>query len=109
MSAKRRWASVARVRGGLGDIIKAYDVRGVVPDQLNEDIARDIGAAFVRFLGAERIVTGYDMRDSSPGLAAAFASGATSQGADVVEIGLASTDVLYFAAGTLDVPGAMFT
>jgi phosphomannomutase len=97
------------VSGGLGDIIKAYDVRGVVPDQLNEDIARELGAAFVRFLGAPRIVTGYDMRDSSPGLAAAFAAGATSQGADVVEIGLASTDVLYFAAGTLNVPGAMFT
>jgi phosphomannomutase len=94
---------------GLEDIVKAYDIRGVVPDQLNESIAGEFGAAFVRFLGAERIVTGYDMRDSSPGLAAAFAAGATAQGADVVEIGLASTDMLYFAAGSLDVPGAMFT
>jgi phosphomannomutase len=94
---------------GLGDIVKAYDIRGLVPDQLDESIARDIGAAFVRFLGAERIVTGHDMRETSPGLAAAFAAGATSQGADVVEIGLASTDVLYFAAGSLDLPGAMFT
>ncbi|HKO29362.1 MAG TPA: phosphomannomutase/phosphoglucomutase [Solirubrobacteraceae bacterium] len=95
--------------GSLTDIVKAYDIRGIVPDQLNESVARDIGAAFVHFLGAERIVIGYDMRESSPGLAAAFASGATSQGADVVDIGLASTDLLYFAAGSLDVPGAMFT
>src|SRR6202044_3108935 len=68
-----------------------------------------IGAAFIRYLGADRITTGYDMRESSPGLAAAFAEGATSQGADVVDIGLASTDMLYFAAGSLDIPGAMFT
>ena len=94
---------------GLGDIVKAYDIRGLVPEQLNESIAHDLGAAFVRFLGAERIVTGYDMRDSSPGLAAAFAAGATSQGADVIDVGLASTDLLYFAAGSLDIPGAMFT
>jgi phosphomannomutase len=94
---------------GLDDIIKAYDIRGLVPQQLDETIAHDIGAAFVRFLGADRIVTGYDMRESSPGLAAAFARGATSQGSDVVEVGLASTDLLYFAAGSLDVPGAMFT
>jgi phosphomannomutase len=97
------------VTASLRDIVKAYDIRGLVPDQLNESVARDIGAAFVHYLRAERIVTGYDMRDSSPGLAAAFAEGATSQGADVVEIGLASTDLLYFAAGSLDVPGAMFT
>jgi phosphomannomutase len=94
---------------GLGDIVKAYDIRGLVPDQLNESVAHDVGAAFVRFLGAERIVTCYDMRESSPGLAAAFASGATSQGADVIDGGLASTDMLYFAAGSLDIPGAMFT
>jgi phosphomannomutase len=97
------------VTARLEDIVKAYDIRGLVPDQLNETVARDIGAAFVRFLGADRIVTGYDMRDSSPGLAAAFAAGATSQGADVLDIGLASTDLLYFASGSLDVPGAMFT
>jgi phosphomannomutase len=97
------------VTGSLGDIIKAYDIRGIVPDQLDEAIAREIGAAFVRFLGATSIVTGYDMRDSSPGLAGAFAAGAAAQGADVVEIGFASTDLLYFAAGSLDIPGAMFT
>jgi phosphomannomutase len=94
---------------GLADIVKAYDIRGLVPEQLNEALARDFGAAFVRFLGAPTIVIGYDMRDSSPGLAAAFAAGATEQGADVVEVGLASTDMLYFAAGSLDMPGAMFT
>jgi phosphomannomutase len=97
------------VTARLEDIVKAYDIRGLVPEQLDESVARDIGAAFVRFLGAERIVTGYDMRESSPGLAAAFAAGANSQGADVLDIGLASTDLLYFASGSLDVPGAMFT
>jgi phosphomannomutase len=93
----------------LADIVKAYDIRGLVPDQLNDAVAHDVGAAFVRFLGADQIVTGYDMRESSPGLASAFAAGAMSQGADVVEIGLASTDMLYFAAGSINVPGAMFT
>jgi phosphomannomutase len=97
------------VTARLDDIVKAYDIRGLVPEQLNDAVAREIGAAFARFLGVDRIVTGYDMRDSSPGLAAAFADGATSQGADVVDIGLASTDLLYFASGSLDVPGAMFT
>jgi phosphomannomutase len=93
----------------LADIVKAYDIRGVVPDQLDESIAHDIGAAFVRYLAVDRIVIGYDMRESSPGLASAFAAGAMAQGADVIEVGLASTDLLYFAAGNLDVPGAMFT
>ena len=93
----------------LGNIVKAYDIRGVVPDELNESLARDIGAAFVRVLGADRIVTAYDMRESSPGLARAFAEGATAQGADVVEAGLGSTDLLYYASGSLGIPGAMFT
>jgi phosphomannomutase len=93
----------------LSRIVKAYDIRGVVPDELDESLARDIGAAFVRVVGARTIVTAHDMRESSPGLASAFAAGATSQGADVVEAGLGSTDLLYFAAGSLDVPGAMFT
>jgi phosphomannomutase len=93
----------------LDAIIKAYDIRGIVPDQLDESIARSIGAAFIRLTGAERIVTAYDMRESSPGLSAAFAEGATSQGADVIDAGLGSTDLLYFAAGSLDIPGAMFT
>jgi phosphomannomutase len=95
----------------LSQIIKAYDVRGVVPEQLDEALAHDVGAAFVRVVGAAggRVVVGHDMRPSSPRLVDAFAEGATSQGADVVRIGLVSTDGLYFAAGSLDAPGAMFT
>jgi phosphomannomutase len=94
-------------------IFKAYDVRGVVPDQLDESVARAAGAAFVEVLdvlaGAGAVVIGYDMRPSSPALAAAFAEGVTSTGADVIDIGLASTDQLYFASGRLQLPGAMFT
>jgi phosphomannomutase len=93
----------------LRGIVKAYDIRGVVPDELDEGVAHDIGAAFVRLLGADRVVTAHDMRESSPPLARAFAAGATSQGADVVEAGLGSTDLLYFASGSLGIPGAMFT
>jgi len=93
----------------LSKIVKAYDIRGVVPDELDENVSRAVGAAFVRFTEADEIVTAHDMRTSSGPLAAAFAEGASSQGADVVEAGLASTDTLYFAAGYLDVPGAMFT
>ncbi len=92
-------------------VFKAYDVRGTVPDQLDEELARRTGAAFVAVTGAEggTIVVGHDMRPSSPGFAAAFAQGASLAGADVVQIGLASTDQLYFASGHLDHPGAMFT
>jgi len=94
-------------------IFKAYDVRGVVPDELDESVARATGAAFVEVLdvlaGPGAVVVGYDMRPSSPGLAAAFAEGVASTGADVINIGLASTDQLYFASGRLNLPGAMFT
>jgi len=94
-------------------IFKAYDVRGVVPDQLDEAVARATGAAFVEVLDVladpGSVVIGYDMRPSSPALAAAFAEGVTSTGADVIDIGLASTDQLYFASGRLQLPGAMFT
>ncbi|MCW2540720.1 MAG: hypothetical protein JWN95_2445 [Frankiales bacterium] len=93
----------------LSTIVKAYDVRGIVGEQLTEDVAAAIGAAFIDITKAERIVTGHDMRDSGPALSGAFAAGATSRGADVVEIGLASTDLLYFASGRLELPGAMFT
>jgi phosphomannomutase len=93
----------------LSTIVKAYDVRGVVPDELDVDVARAIGAAFVRLTGASTVVTAHDMRPSSPDLAAAFADGATSQGANVVAAGLGSTDMLYFGSGQLDLPGAMFT
>jgi phosphomannomutase len=98
----------------LSKIVKAYDVRGTVPDQLNETVARALGTAFVEMLresgdDADRIVIAHDMRESGPGLVAAFARGANSAGAAVIEIGLASTDELYYAAGSLDLPGAMFT
>jgi phosphomannomutase len=96
----------------LGAIVKAYDIRGVVGEQLDASTVRDIGAAMaalVRSEGARGVVIGHDMRDSSPELAAAFAEGVTGQGLDVVSIGLASTDMLYFASGTLGLPGAMFT
>ncbi len=90
-------------------IFKAYDVRGTVPAQLDEELARATGRAYVQVVGATEMVIGYDMRPSSPGMAGAFADGATSAGADVTMIGLASTDQLYFASGHLDMPGAMFT
>jgi phosphomannomutase len=93
----------------LAAIVKAYDIRGVVPEEVDEDLARAAGGAFVRLTGAKAIVTAHDMRTSSGPLSAAFAEGATAQGADVVEAGLASTDMLYFASGLLDMPGAMFT
>ncbi|MGZ4125781.1 MAG: phosphomannomutase/phosphoglucomutase [Actinomycetota bacterium] len=93
----------------LSRIFKAYDVRGIVPDELNEDVARRIGAAFARWADAPTLAVGRDARLSSPALASAFADGATSQGVDVVDIGLASTDLLYFASGSLDVPATMLT
>ena len=98
----------------LSQIVKAYDVRGIVPDQMNETVARALGTAFVEMLresgeDADRIVIAHDMRDSGPGLADAFARGANAAGTAVVHIGLGSTDQLYYAAGSLDLPGAMFT
>lgn len=93
----------------LSGIVKAYDIRGVVGKELDADIAREIGAAFTRLVGGPAVVVGHDMRESSPELAAAFAEGVTGQGIDVVHIGLASTDMLYFASGRLELPGAMFT
>jgi phosphomannomutase len=93
----------------LASVVKAYDVRGVVPDEWDESVARAIGAAFVAVTGAERIVTAHDMRETGPGLARAFAEGALHCGASVIEAGLASTDLLYFACGSLGLPGAMFT
>src|SRR3954470_15636656 len=96
----------------LSTIIKAYDLRGIVPEQWDEDVARAIGAAFAEFVaedsGARAVVTAHDMRESSVPLSRAFAEGVISRGIDVVEAGLGSTDLLYFAAGSLDLPGAMF-
>ncbi|MFI1990057.1 phosphomannomutase/phosphoglucomutase [Actinoplanes sp. NPDC020271] len=98
----------------LSQIIKAYDVRGVVPDQFNEPVARAIGTAFIEMLREsgdqpDQIVVAHDMRESGPGLAAAFARGVNAAGAAVINIGLASTDQLYYASGALGLPGAMFT
>jgi phosphomannomutase len=93
----------------LSQIVKAYDVRGVVPDQWDESLAELFGAAFVQVTDADAIVVGHDMRPSSPGLSGAFARGAAARGADVTLIGLCSTDQLYFASGHLGLPGAMFT
>jgi phosphomannomutase len=93
----------------LSSIVKAYDVRGLSPGELDTDVARALGAAFARFARSPRIVTARDMRASGVALSAAFAEGANSQGVDVIDAGLGSTDLLYYAAGTLDLPGAMFT
>jgi phosphomannomutase len=93
----------------LSGVFKAYDIRGVVGEQLDTDLVHDIGAAFARRVTEGALVIGHDMRASSPGLASAFAEGATREGVDVVMIGLASTDMLYFASGHLNLPGAMFT
>ncbi len=90
-------------------VFKAYDVRGLAPEQIDEPLARATGRAHVQVTGAATVVVGHDMRPSSPGLARAFAAGAAEAGADVVMIGLASTDMLYFASGHLGVAGAMFT
>lgn len=104
--------TLARSAESVKAVVKAYDVRGVVGEQIDADFVRDVGASFARLMrgeGATRAVIGHDMRDSSPGLAAAFAEGVLAQGLDVVQIGLASTDELYFASGRLGCPGAMFT
>jgi phosphomannomutase len=93
----------------LSRVFKAYDVRGVVPGELDADLARLIGAAFATWSGAPEILVGRDCRLSSPELAAALTEGATSLGVDVVDLGLASTDLLYFASGSLDRPGVMIT
>ncbi len=93
----------------LDAVVKAYDVRGTVPDQFDESLARAFGVAFVQFTKASSVVVAHDMRPSGPGLVSAFQDGATSCGASVVNLGLASTDLLYYASGILNLPGAMFT
>ena len=93
----------------LDAIFKAYDIRGIYPDEIDEAVARRIGNAFARFTGAERVLVARDMRPSSIPLAEAFAEGVTLAGADVTSLGLASTDLAYFASGRLGAPAAMFT
>jgi phosphomannomutase len=93
----------------LDRVFKAYDVRGVVPDDLDADLARSIGAAFADWTGLPSILLGRDSRISSPELAQAISDGARSRGADIVDLGLASTDLVYFASGSLDLPAIMIT
>jgi phosphomannomutase len=95
--------------GDLASIVKAYDIRGVVPDQLDEDVAEAVGAAFAKVTGAKTILTVHDMRASSAPLADAFGRGAASQGANVLAAGLGSTDMVYYGSGELGIPGAMVT
>jgi phosphomannomutase len=93
----------------LDTIVKAYDVRGTVPDQLNGAVAHALGVGFAKFTGADVVVIGRDMRPSGVELTEEFARGLMEQGVDVIDLGLASTDMIYFAAGRLDAPGAIFT
>jgi phosphomannomutase len=99
--------------GDIDAIFKAYDVRGITPTEIDGELSRRIGAAFAHFVadneGATSIVVGHDMRPTGPEYALEFAAGAMSQGVDVVDIGLVSTDMMYFASGALDLPGAVFT
>lgn len=99
--------------GDIDAIFKAYDVRGITPTEIDGELSRRIGAAFARFVADEEdatsIVVGHDMRPTGPEYALEFAEGAMSQGVDVVDIGLVSTDMMYFASGALDLPGAVFT
>ena len=106
---------MSRPAAAVNRVIKAYDVRGLVGEEIDERFVADVGGAFARLVrdeagpGADQVVIGYDMRASSPALATAFAEGVVAQGLNVTRIGLASTDQLYFASGLLDCPGAMFT
>jgi phosphomannomutase len=93
----------------LDEIVKAYDIRGTVPDQLDGEIAHALGVGFAKFCNADRVLVARDMRRSGEELAEEFSRGVMEQGLDVVDLGLASTDMLYYAAGALDAPGAMFT
>ncbi|CAB4663102.1 unannotated protein [freshwater metagenome] len=93
----------------LDHIVKAYDVRGTTPDQMNDEVAFALGVAFAEFVDATTILVARDMRTTGESLSAAFADGVMSRGKNVIDLGLASTDLVYFAAGSLDAPGAMFT
>ncbi|MFN8022699.1 MAG: phosphomannomutase/phosphoglucomutase [Acidimicrobiales bacterium] len=93
----------------LKSIVKAYDVRGTVPEQMNADVAHALGVGFARFVGASTVLVGRDMRPSGEELVDAFSRGVMEQGVDVIDLGLASTDLVYYAAGILDAPGAIFT
>ena len=93
----------------LDAVFKAYDIRGLVPDELNTDLARQVGGAFARFSQSKTVLVGRDMRPSGLELSGAFIDGVLDQGCDVVDLGLIPTDLLYFAAGNMNLPGATFT
>ena len=93
----------------LDQIVKAYDVRGTTPDQMNDEVAFALGVAFADFCSAPTVLVARDMRTTGESLANSFADGVMSRGVDVIDLGLASTDLVYFAAGSLNAPGAMFT
>ena len=93
----------------LDEIVKAYDIRGTVPDQLHGEVAHALGVAYARFVGHDRVLVARDMRQSGVELVAEFSRGIMEQGVDVVDLGLGSTDLLYYASGSFDAPGAMFT
>ncbi|HVV38108.1 MAG TPA: phosphomannomutase/phosphoglucomutase [Acidimicrobiales bacterium] len=93
----------------LDDVFKAYDIRGLVPEDLNAELARQVGAAFARFAQAETVLVGRDMRPSGLELSGAFIDGVLAQGVNVVDLGLIPTDLLYFASGHLNLPGVTFT
>jgi len=109
----RRFREDTPTVGDIDAIFKAYDVRGLAPEQLDADLSRNIGASFARFVAdtedATAIAVGHDMRPTGPDFAHAFMEGAMSQGVDVVDIGLVSTDMMYFASGSMGMPGAVFT
>jgi phosphomannomutase len=97
------------VPADLDQVFKAYDVRGLYPEQLDEDLARRIGRAFIELTGARSLAIGQDMRPSSEPMAEALSDGAASRGADVIRIGLCSTDMVYYVSGALDVAAIMLT
>ena len=102
----------ARDRSFVDSVIKAYDVRGVVGEHIDEAFVKEVGAAFARLLrseGESTVAVGHDMRESSPSLSDAFAEGVMDQGLDVVKVHLCSTDELYYASGSMKCAGAMFT
>ena len=107
--AVQRAAARSPLATMLDGIVKAYDVRGTVPEQMNAEVAHALGVAFARFVGGSRVLVGRDMRPSGPELVDAFARGVMEQGLDIVDLGLVSTDLAYYAAGTLDAPAAVFT
>jgi phosphomannomutase len=93
----------------LDQIVKAYDVRGTTPDQMNEEVAFALGVAFAEFVRTTTVIVARDMRTTGEALSQAFSRGVQSRGVNIIDLGLASTDLVYFAAGILDAPGAMFT